>query len=206
MKTAKGRKLAIHGWPLWKSIPAALALYMPFSAFLLIIPPPFSRAALIMASALMLAGVCGLMWGRWGSSRVSEIAASFIFTSQFLFIGLRAWSAVTSVLWALAVIVIGLFLLAWALPLAMPRLSIWLWREQVAPQTKAGRWFLAISVSILPSVGVVGASAGLFLSRTGQADAGWAVVAVLAVAIAMGWGQYASHQLLSGMGGGRWIK
>lgn len=197
MTTTGERKLTIHRWPLWKSLAAALALYLPLTALLVVIPPSFSRSALLLAGGLIGVGVCGLMWGRWGSPRVSEIAGSFILTSQFLVIGLRAWSAVMPVRWTLVTIVIALFILAWVLPLLMPGLSTWLWREQVAPQTRAGRRLLAVSVLVFPSVGIVGASAGLFLSKTDQAGVGWVVVAALAMAAAMAWAQSTSHRLLS---------
>ena len=195
--------MPIHGWPLWKAVGAAFVLYLPLAAILVLIPPPFSLSALLLAGAQIGAGTAGLNWGRWGSPHGSEIIGSVVLTSQFLAIGLRAWSAAGPVPLLSGLVVVVLFLLAWALPLMMPDLSAWLWREQVAPQTKAGRRVLALSACILPTIGVVSASVGMLLSRTGRSSIGWIVVALLAIIVALAWSQATAHQLLSRRGEGR---
>jgi hypothetical protein len=140
-------------------------------------------------------GVIAANWGRWGSPRWSEWAASFIFIAQFVTIGLRAWGAATSVPWLAATAIVGLFLAAWTLPLIFPGFSSWLWREQVAPQSKVGRIVLGLSLAILPTIGVVAAGAGTLLSAAGQTDTGWMIVAVLAFIASLIWGHSTSHQL-----------
>lgn len=187
--------MPIHDWPLLKAVGAALLLYLPLSAFLLVIPPVLAGSAMALAAAQIVAGVVGISWGRWGSPRVSENIASFVFTTQFLTIGLRAWSAAASVSWVASGAVVGIYLLAWMLPSILPGVSAWLWREQVAPRTKLGRRLLGLSLTLLPTAGVLGAGTGLVLSRVGGPAAGWLVVAVLGIAVAVGWAQTTSHQL-----------
>ena len=187
--------MPVHRWPLLKAVGAGLLLYLPLSAFLLVIPPVFAGSALALASAQIVVGVVGINWGRWGSPRLSENIASFVFTVQFLTIGLRAWFAAASVSWLAAFVVIGIYLLAWMLPSILPGVSAWLWREQVAPRTKVGRRLLGLCLTLLPTAGVLGAGTGLVLSRAGGPAAGWLVVAVLSIAVAAGWAQTTSHQL-----------
>ncbi len=198
-----GRKLPVHRWPLWKAVGASVLLFLPFSAFLILVPPSFSRSAWLMAGAVIASGVLALNWGRWGDPRISEGLAAFVFTAQFLVIGLRAWSASVSVTRVWAFVVILAFLLAWGIPLLAPSLSEWLWREQKTPQTRVGRRLLGISLMILPAVGIIGASAGMLLARYGGGQTGWLIVAILATAVAIGWGQSASHQLFSARREGR---
>ena len=191
----RSRQLPVHRWPLWKAIGVAILIYLPFCTVLLLIPPPMSDSAWFIASVLVVGGSLAVLWGRWGDPRISEVGASFILTLALLAIGLRAWLAWATVSWVWISVIVALFLLAWIVPAIAPDLSRWLWREQVAPETRVGRRLLALSLGILPAVGVISATAGLLLARTGEVRLGWLLVAILATASAIAWGQSTSHQL-----------
>ena len=199
----RSRQLPVHRWPLWKAVGAAILLYLPFCVILLVIPPAMSTLALLIALSLLVSGSVALIWGRWGDPRTSEVAASFILTLALLAIGLRAWLAWATISWLWICVIVAFFLLAWATPAIAPGLSEWLWREQVAPETRLGRKFLAVSVWMLPAVGVIGATAGLLLARSGEVSLGWFLAAILATASAIAWAQSTSHQLFNARREGR---
>lgn len=189
-------KLPIHTWPIWKAVGGTVLFFLPFSAALLFVPPYFSPEAFVIATAQILAGVVALNWGRFGDPYASEVAGSFIFMFQFLVLSIRAWAVVVDVHWSWVSLLITAFFFMWALPLINPKLSHFLWQEQIAPQTKFGRRMLAIMLALLPSAGVLGGSVGLFASRFGEMGPAYMILASLFGFLALLWSQYAAHHLL----------
>ncbi len=196
-RSTQGKTLAVLRWPLWKAVPLSFLAYAIFSSLLLIIPPYFSSSGWIAAALIVLAGVIAVNWGRFGSPRFSEIAASFVFTVQWLVISIRAWAVILPPNWLWVVSLIVTFALAWGLPLINPRLSNWLWQEQMDPQTKIGRRALAIGLALAPAAGTLGASIGLFAPSFGEEKTAFAIMAALATFVMVVWSHSTSHQLFA---------
>lgn len=194
-RRATNGKLPIHKWPLWKALGASFLLFLPFSSFLLIIPPYFSTSAWLVSGSIVALGMVAANIGRFGPARLSEIAASFIFTVQLLAIAVRSFAAVMP----LKLIWLGPLLLAyvliWILPFVWPKLSETIFHEQMAPTTRIGRHVFVLALGIAPAAGVLGASFGMYSARFGDTFFVWVVVGLLASFVTLSWGQSIAHQL-----------
>ena len=192
----------IAAWPLWKVVGLGLIGYGPISAMLFVsslVPPPFHPELFAVISILILA--LGLFFTVWTSRRPSwapRFGGTALVALLFLGLGIRFWAMIVNGFWFWVVVLlfVALFVLAWLLPAASESLSALLWREQMAPQTKIARrvmsWLLAIG---LGGAGVLGASTGASLVRTGGARLAYLILAlgmsILGVLIAQGF----AHQL-----------
>lgn len=97
--------------------------------------------------------------------------------------------------WVWLVPILAAYLLAWMLPALKPRLSALLWQEQMAPETRIGRAVLAISLSLAPVAGVLGASMGMFASRLGEISASLIIGGTLMTMSSIGFAFAAAYQL-----------
>ena len=192
----------IAGWPVWKAIglciggPALLGGMLSLSS--LMVPPPLAVREVALFSLVMTLGVVFFVWSwrryTWGS----RVASTALVAIVFLAIGMRAWTAILGGIWLWVVVLLFavLFCFAWFLPAVSPAASALIWREQSAPETRFGRvamkWALRLG---LGGAGVLGASAGMSIMRTGAAPVAYLIVALGASILAVLLSQSFSHQL-----------
>lgn len=189
-------------WPLWKVVMLGLVGYGPMAAFLFAssrMPPELHEGASAAISILIVAlGVCFSIWSARAPGWIPRVGGGVLIALLFLSLGLRFWAMVLAGpwLWLVLLLFAALFMLAWFLPAISESLSARFWRAQIAPQTQIGRrisrWLLALG---LGGAGVLGASSGMAMARTGQAKLAYLLVAlgmsILGVLIAQGF----AHQL-----------
>lgn len=189
-------------WPLWKVVALGLAGYGPMSGFLyasLQMPPPIPAGASAAASILIVVlGVGFSVWSARAPGWIPRTGGGILIALLFLGVGLRFWAMVATGpwLWLVTLLFMALFVLAWFLPAISGSLSAMIWREQVAPQSQIGRKVSRTLLALgLGGAGVVGASSGMALARTGAAGIAYLLVAlgmsIVGVLIAQGF----SHQL-----------
>lgn len=189
-------------WPLWKVVVLGLAGYGPMAGFLYAssrLPPPLDAGASAAISILIaVLGVCFSVWSAKAPGWPPRLGGGILIAFLFLGVGLRFWAMVASGpwLWLVVLLFIALFVLAWFLPAVSSSLSARLWREQVAPESQIGRKISRLLLALgLGGAGVVGASSGMALARTGGAGIAYLLVAlgmsILGVLIAQGF----AHQL-----------
>lgn len=116
---------------------------------------------------------------------------------SFIFLGLavRAWADVIGSVWFWLIFLLALYLLAWALPVLHPKLSAFLWREQIAPEMCLGRGCLALALALLP---VAGGLAGVLGGIVVEDFSDKTVSLILAIGfsvLAIGWGQAIAHEM-----------
>jgi hypothetical protein len=156
--------------PVWKSIAFGLGMFGPLAAILAYVPR-FSSTALAFAVIFLVVGISSIVWASNRGSWWGRLVGIFIMSTMFLAVGYRVWTSVigSALIWFLPVLVI--FLTVWLLPWIRPDLSKYLWMEQTAPESRAGRIIMGAALSILPVSGVLGASIGLFGTRNGDGQA-----------------------------------
>jgi len=198
----KAKKLPLAEWPLWKAIAFQGLMYGLFGALLVFFssfPPPFVPSSVALFSGLLtLAGVAFALWSRQTSNWWARVGGLVIWSLLFLALGIRGWVAVLNGGWLVAVLlfVLVLFGLAWMLPAISGRLSARLWREQIAPQTRFGRGVMRWGVVLgLGGAGVIGASVGMSLVRTGGTSLAFLIVAIGMSGVAVFVAQGFSHQV-----------
>jgi len=190
-------------WPLWRVLIATFVGYSVIAAllYLLATAPPLiaPRPAVAgLAVALVLLAVAATLWSWKTRQWWPRLAASAMFSLLFLAMSLTSWFAVLRGvwLWVVVIAIVAAYLLAWALPAVSIPLSTLLWREQSSPQTPAGRAVLKWALFVgLGGAGVIGASVGTSLVRTGQANVAYLFVALGGAAVAVFSAQGVSHQL-----------
>jgi hypothetical protein len=201
-QTRQGRPPPIADWPLWKVVLLGLAGYGPLSALLYLsslVPPPFRPDVIAAVSILIVTlGVFLVVWASRRPGWAPRAGGTALLALLFLVLGMRFWAMLLNGfwLWAVTGLFALLYVLAWLLPVVSASLSGLLWREQVAPQTgfaqRLTRWTLALG---LGGAGVIGASVGTSLVRTGGSSLAFLIAAlgmsVLGVLVAQGF----SHQL-----------
>lgn len=192
----------LMGWPVWK----AVAICVSGPAFLggllwvssLMVPPVVAAREILIFSVVMVFGFLFFMWSWRSYSWASRVASSAFVALVFLGTGIRAWSGILegALLWVVAWLLGLMFGLAWLLPALSPAASEVLWREQAEPRSKFGRtalkWVLGLGVG---GAGVIGASAGMSLMRSGAAPLAYFLVAICMSSAAVLMSQSFSHQL-----------
>jgi hypothetical protein len=79
----------------------------------------------------------------------------------------------------------------------MPELSEFLWTEQTAPKTKVGKILLSALLSLAPIAGVLGASGGMYSSRSGSNRLTDIGIASLFSMVAIGLSFIFAHQFIT---------
>jgi len=189
-------------WSIWKTMGAATVLFGGLGGLLIFsasTPPEFAPGKVApVASVLALIGIAMMLWTRVSSRWIARLGMVVVCVTLVFGIAWRAWAAVLSGAWlCLVVLSLGVLLaLAWSLPAMSASLSAVIWREQSAPQTAIGqgitKWGLRLG---LGAVGVVGASVGTSLVRSGKASLAYLIVALGMSFVALLAAQGNAHQL-----------
>jgi len=183
-----------ENWPLWRVGGLAVLVFGGMSLGLAFVPdysPAATAAAVVMGPGTVIAAI----WGARTKSWWSQIAYMALWMLFFLGFGIRMWAAVIPASWLWAPLVVGGYLLAWALPAVQPRLSAILLREQLAPQTRFGQGCMRWSLALLLGAGASGYWVYEVSRRAGHFDLAWLAGGGLSIAVAIGWSQAVSHQL-----------
>lgn len=162
--------LPVENWRLWKLVLVPCAVFAPFAALVAFIPE-YSLVALVVGVLLSAIGAVGAVLVGRGRRRAGQIAYGNAFLLMMFSLGARAWFVIIKsvYLWAVWMFVLlGIYLLAWAIPTLKPKLSALLWREQYYPETKIGKMVLVISAKILPIASAGGAMFGMYAMRSGR--------------------------------------
>lgn len=187
------KQLPIVAYPWWKVVGFPLLLLLPFSA-LMVLTPSFEYSFAILGASIILMGVGCTIYGRLTSNYWAIIANFFLLSLQFLFIAVRTWSAIIPVIWIWVLPLVVAFLLGWTLPVLNTKTSAFLYREQIAPDTRLGRGCLLLMLIIAPAAGGIGATFGMYGSRYGQSNLVYLAMAILASFVAVAGAQAFSHQ------------
>jgi hypothetical protein len=179
--------------PLWKAIAFGIGMFGPLAAILAYIPR-FSSTALAFAVTFFVVGISSIGWASKKSSRWGSMVGIFIISTEFLAVGYRVWTSVIGSAWIWFLPVLAVFLILWLLPWIRPDLSKYIWVEQTAPESRAGRLIMRAALSILPVSGVLGASIGLFGSRNGGGQGIMIVAGLLMSVGGLAIAQAAAHQ------------
>ena len=197
-----GPKPGIASWPLWKVMGLGVGVYGALAIALVLTSTLRSRIPsslmTILAGMTVVLGPVFLLWA-WKDYRlVPRLGGVAVVATVFLAIGIWFWGIVLTGWWLLVVVagMLSLYALAWALPGVSRGTAAFLWREQTTPQTRVGRkiftWVLGLG---LGGAGIVGASFGTSLSRTGDVALASLIVAVGMSAVAIFMAQGFSYQL-----------
>ena len=187
------RKIPAKTMPVWKYLGLFLILFGSFGAFMTFFPQ-YSQIAGVIAIILALLGVSasliartGDLWGRY--------LTAMIWPCYMLGIGTRALGDALGDEILILGAILPFFIIASVLPILLPRLSEWIWRESTAPETKAGQSCLFLSLRIAPIVGSVSALIGIFARRGGYAFGLTIIIGVIFFLSAIGLAQLISHQI-----------
>jgi hypothetical protein len=191
----KNKPLPVESWSLWKVVLFPFVLFGIWAS-LMIFYPNYSPLSFFIGLILTIAGVAGFILASRGQRRKGQI----FFTQAFFLIlfvtAARAWLMIIGnvALWALwMTLLMGIYLLAWALPSLDPKLSALLWREQYSPETKVGKAVLRFSAKFLPIAGASGALFGMYATRDGQDNLVALFLGIGFSLLSIGLSQVASH-------------
>lgn len=156
-------------WPLWKA--SAVAMFS-FGLFGLVIGffPGYSPVALSAGATLAALGVGASLWNWKTFSWHARFLTAVAWSLMLLLIAARSWMTLVTPPWLVAVPLVGVYLLSWALPIVAPATADFLWREQTTPETRVGRVILGLTVGVAPMAAALGASIGMFGHRLGDRD------------------------------------
>lgn len=172
-------------WNWWTLLIVFLGGFGVFGILLGFIPYYSPEALYIGIFLTILITAMGL-WS-WNSSNLTpNILLLLVFTIQLLGIGIRFWIIAYNGIFPWLPILGSGFILAWVFPILLPELSVILWREQTAPQTKVGKILLSAIFSLAPIAGVLGASGGMYSSRLGNDKLTDIAIAILFTFVAIG--------------------
>jgi len=164
-------------------------------ATLLTLYPYYTPLALTIGVSLTIAGTFAAICSHRSYDYWARAAYGNSWLLLFLGTAIRAWTDVIPVLWFWFVLLMTLYLVAWAFPVLHPKLSALLFREQFAPETRLGRGCMAWALALLPVIGGLGATFGMYGSRNGLDNIVSLVMAILGSIISIGLSQVFSHQL-----------
>lgn len=190
----RSKRHPIAHWRWWQTIAGAVFVYGGF-AVLLAFFPSFSTTALKVGIGLAIPAMLAAVWNWWTYHWWARLTLAILWTLQFLSIAARAWAGAIPVAWVWLAPILSAYLLAWMLPALKPTLSSFLWREQTAPQTRFGRAFMTVMITLAPVAGVLGASIGMFGSRFGETTFVLLVGASLGSMVSIGFAFTAAYQL-----------
>lgn len=181
-------------WPLWQLVPMVLVVFGILGALLAVLPD-YSPIALGIAAVLVLSAVLAVALGAGRSSWWHQIVYGNSFFLLMLGLAIRAWNAVIPAIGLWLTGLVGLYVLAWALPAIEPKLSSLLAREPLAPETRLGRGCLAAALAIGPAAAGLGATLGIYGSRYGQEKLVFLLIGCLGTITVLGWSQVAAHDM-----------
>lgn len=183
-------------WTWWKLVVVFLGGFGIFGVLLGLLPN-FSLEALIIG-ILFNVLITGMGLWSWKSSNLTpKVLLLILFTFQLLGVGIRFWITIyKGFLPWFPILALG-YLLAWFIPIIMPELSEFLWTEQTAPKTKVGKILLSVFLSLAPIAGVLGASGGMYSSRSGSNRLTDIGIASLFSMVAIGLSFIFAHQFMT---------
>jgi hypothetical protein len=134
----------------WKALPLATIVF-GVHALIVALIPPFLWTGAAIAAGLALIGVVSLTLYRSLGSWWGRLIGLIVWTLFLLGITVRIWAGVfySELFWL--GLLFPFYLLAWLMPALLPKISVILFREQFAPQTRFGKgcliFFSAIGFS-----------------------------------------------------------
>ncbi len=193
--TSESNPAATASW--WKILGLPLLLFVPISAVLIVIPPvgqsPWVEIAVLLALVGMIPLPAARIWNVWWAA----YALAGVLSLQILLIGIKVWLLILPLSAFWLVPIVALYLLAWGLPLAFPMFSAILWREQIAPQTTAGRGCMALVLSLGGAAGGLAALVGLRGVAIGDISVALLLLALSAPFVPIIGSHAFSHQIVS---------
>jgi hypothetical protein len=192
----------LASWPLWKAIGMCLGGPVFLAGILwsssLMVPPVQPERETGIFMLVVTLGVASFLWSWKSFSWASRVAVTALVAMVFLAVGIRAWTAILGGIWLWVVVFMfaSLFCLAWLLPAVSPAVSASMWNEVTTPQTPVGRGVMKWTLRLgLGGAGVLGASLGMSLMRTGGAPLAYLIVALGMSILAVLLAQSFSHQI-----------
>jgi len=193
----KSATLPVSTYPWWKIFGLPLALFTPLSILLVIIPPTGESPWVGFAVGIVFIGMVPLIVARLWDAWWAAYALAGVLSAELLLIAIRIWLLLLppNPNW-LAPLVL-LYVVAWAIPLVMPKLSAVLWREQTAPKTTLGRGCLGIALGIGGAAGGIGAVFSFYAPVAGGIPIGLVVIAVGASLLVITISHVLAHQIVA---------
>jgi hypothetical protein len=189
-------------WPALKVVALVTLTYGTLGAIVTgsaYLPPRFSPLGVgVVASILTISGIIFAFWSRATLAWWARLGGGAVFAAYFQLLGVRCWYAAVGGVWFIVIAALSLlsFGIAFALPGISYTISSTLWREQIAPQTKLGKSITRSAISLgLVGAGILSASVGLSLVRTGNVGTAYLLIAVLSSIVSFFVAQSLAHQL-----------
>jgi|Deesub1362A_J573_1020465.scaffolds.fasta_scaffold06901_3 hypothetical protein len=180
----------------WRLIGLWLMLLAIFD-LLLIFVPHYSPLATILAALITALALIAIVPLAFGMEKTwwRDLMASNVFLLYFLSFAGRFFLAIWPNPVAVSLLLIVPYTLSWLLPGLAPRLSAFLFREQLAPDTRFGQGCLSVSLAILPAAGVMGAYIQMYGPRYFGDDLFYSLAGLLSALVSIGWAQTTAYQL-----------
>jgi hypothetical protein len=188
------KPLPAEHWSLWKLLLLPLVSHGALTA-LLALYPTYSTTALVLGFFLTAVGTLGFVLTGRSRSWWGRVAYFNTLLLLIMAIGVRAWLMIGGPVWIWTTILIAAYVLAWTVPILNPKLSELLWKEQIAPETRLGQGVMNFSITFLPLAGAIGASIGMYGSRSGHDDFVALFIGTVSSIVSIALAQAFSHQL-----------
>jgi len=178
----------------WWQISGLVLFGFGIFAAILTLFPTYSPVALSVSIIFVFFGMVITIRAIWTQDWWGQFGYINIWMLLVLGTGIRAWNDVIPLPWLWLIVLPGFYILAWALPVIHPKLSAFLLREQLAPETNIGRGCMGWAIIIAPVAGGLGAVLGMYGSRYGQGKLVSLVGACLFTIVPLAIAQAVSHQ------------
>jgi hypothetical protein len=155
--------------------------------------PPSTLSLVTVLTFSVTIAIC-IMWNILRPNWWASFIAAFSIASLILAAAIHSLGYVLSN-WIWFLPLLGVYLLAWALPAINLRLAKFLHTEQTTPQTRSGQGCMTVALSVLGIAGPLGAIVGLGSSRLYGSGVSMIVVGVIFAAVSIGFAQSFSYQL-----------
>jgi hypothetical protein len=178
---------------LWKVVILSLVSFGVFGT-LLSFTPEYSREVAITAGSVVVICVAASAWGSRTRSWWSQIIVLNGYFLIFLGFAIRAGGVVFpgSILWPASLVF--LYVLAWAIPWLLPRISARIATEQLTPTTPLGRGCQSVALGLIPAVGGLSYLVRRLEGRPGLGNITMVLIATIFSAVAIGASQAYAHQ------------
>jgi len=181
-------------WPWWKLTGLVFLTLAGFAVGFILVPFPSSIALWIAVALIFLTAVV-VVWSMRSEPWWAQVAYMNAWMLLILGISLRNWAAVIPISPIWVVPIVGIYAIAWALPIFRPEFSLKLAREQVNPKTIAGRVFVTVALIVSSIAAAIAPSLGLFGPRWGIQNEVHVFIATGSTIVAIVLSQYTSSHL-----------
>lgn len=181
--------------PWWKILLISLFTYGVLATLLTFVPE-YSLIFMILGIALAITATVSAILQRVNGYEWIKIITTQASLLIFFLLGVRLWLFYAPSLWLWLFLFVAAYIFAWYIPYLSPRISKILWREQINPETSAGKSILRAGLILLPIAGSGGAFIAMYASRYGFVGETSRIMGPIIMMATIAWAQVVSHQLM----------